>query len=324
LIVARIRRRPLPSVSSLLLNRINLNRTALKHLIQFDNDYEQLLNNEQQSIKSYEQEYHEDSLIMKRIMLLTNYDMCRASSNRTNALQSLIELVNEFLRYRLRRFNTKLIDRQVYSLPKRADNHSLVEYLRRTQIEMKMIERILPNDNDFNVTSSSCIIDLLERLLDKRINTNELPGHFHLYLPDHVEHRFISNDWPFLIMIYDRLLRTTSIDTLMNFLVFDAYRQSLYPYYQPHLSRPVDFRLDYIQQSSRYTYTNDFHRQTCHVHTCFDVLNCYHPILLNQLMQQDNQVDDNTYRHVFKDTTEARIRLYVAIDRVHCVNTEST
>ncbi|CAF4407982.1 unnamed protein product, partial [Adineta steineri] len=70
--IIRINRRPLPSVKSIFSNLTILNQTALKNLIQFNNDYEKFLSEEKILIKSYEQEYNQDSLIIRRILSFTN------------------------------------------------------------------------------------------------------------------------------------------------------------------------------------------------------------------------------------------------------------
>ncbi len=92
------------------------------------------------------------------------------------------------------------------------------------------------------------------------------------------------------MMLYDRLLKTTSIDTLINFAFFDYYRQFIYPYYQPHVQHEYDIHINYSEEFYGYTYQAIYPNLSCHINSCFDIFNCYHPSLLNQLVENHNQV----------------------------------
>ncbi|CAF1638548.1 unnamed protein product [Rotaria magnacalcarata] len=289
-IVTRIHHRPLPSTISIFSNITILNQTALKHLKQFDNDYRKLLSEENILIKSYEQEYSQDSLIIKRILSFTNYEQCLSSSpssslNRSNGLEKLIQLLNYFLHSRLHKFNTKLVDQQIRILNKITDNHTLVERLQRIRTDLRTIEQIVLINN----TNTSCIINLLDELLDKRMRSNELHSMINLYLSNNTTEDFISNDWPYLFMLYDRLLKKTPVDTLINFAFFDYYRQYVYPYYQPHLNPINPINISHYNEHYAYTYRTNYPSLPCQIKTCFDIFNCYHPSLLNQLIEIHNQ-----------------------------------
>jgi hypothetical protein len=273
--IIRIHRRSLPSPLEIFPDLTVLNQTALTNLIEFDKDYTKFLQEADNITQLYEQEYNQDSLIIKRILSFSDYHICLSSLNMTNGLQNLIQLLNHFLQYRLRQFNTKLIDKQIRILEKITDNHTLVEYLRRTQLDFKIIEQIIPLENQSDDKNTSCIINLLDQLLDKRFQLNELPPSINFYLQNATVEYFISNDWPYLIMLYDRLLKNISTDTLINFVFFDYYRQLIYPYYQPHVHHSID-----IENSNL----------SCHIKSCFDILHCYHPSSLNQIIDDKNQV----------------------------------
>ena len=229
-------------------------------------------------------------MIIKRILSFTDYHTCRPSIKIANGLQNLIQLLNNFLQYRLRQFNTKLINKQIRILEKITDNHTLVEHLGRIRLEFKIIEEVIPLQNPLDNTNSSCIINLLDRLLDKRLKLKELPSNMNLYLQNATQEYFISNDWPYLIMLYDRLLKKTSTNTLVNFVFFDYYRHLTYPYYQPHIHRSADSQGN--QRNKYYDYIDETNSSnlTCDVNNCFDILNCYHPSALNQLIDDKNQV----------------------------------
>ena len=283
-------RRPLPSPTAIFPNLTVLNQTALTNLVRFDHNYMKFLQEANDKIKLYEQEYNQDSLIIKRILTFTAYHTCCSSVKMANGLQNLIQLLNNFLQYRLRQFNTKLINKQIRILEKITDNHTLVENLRRIRLEFKIIEEIIPLENPSDDSNSSCIINLLDKLLDKRLKLNELPSSINLYLQNATQEYFISNDWPYLIMLHDRLLKKTSTDTLINFVFFDYYRHLTYPYYQPHVHRSVDSQTNERNIYHNYTHETNYPNLTCHVNTCFDILNCYHPSALNQLIDNKNQV----------------------------------
>jgi hypothetical protein len=290
-IIIRVNRRPLPSAISIFSNLTILNQTAYKYLTKFDNDYHKLLSDEKNLIKSYEQEYNQDSLIIKRILTFSNYHQCLSSlkSNKQNGLEKLIQLLNHFLRSRLKNFNTKSIDKQIRILDKITDNHTLVEHLQRIKTDLITIEQIVLLNNSIN---KSCIINLLDKLLDKRIKSNELISLIQFYSSNNqiLIEDFISNDWPFLIMLYDRLLKKTSIYTLINFAFFDNYRQFIYPYYQPHIQHQYQIYVNHSREFNGYTYQTNYPNLLCNINSCFDIFNCYHPSLLNQLVENHNQV----------------------------------
>ncbi len=296
--IIRAYRRPLPSPLAIFPNLAILNQTALTNLVKFDTDYTKFLQEANDGIKLYEQEYNQDSLIIKRILSYTDYHICLSSLNTTNGLQNLIQLLNHFLQYRLREFNTKLMDKQIRILEKITDNHTLVEHLRRIRLEFKIIEQIIPLENPSIAENTTCIINLLDQLLDKRFKLNELPSSINLYLQNATVEYYISNDWPYLIMLYDRLLKKISIDTLVNFVFFDYYRHLIYPYYQPHLHHSIGF---------------DNWNASCHVQSCFDILNCYHPSLINQIINDNNQVIEEKnffiYHFYFGKKNERLVRI---------------
>jgi len=276
LTIIRTHPRPLPSPLVIFPNLTILNQTALTNLIKFDNNYTEFLQEANNIIKLYEQEYNQDSLIIKRILSFSDYHLCLSTLNTTNGgLQNLIQLLNYFLQYRLRQFNTKLMDKQIRIIEKITDNHTLVEHLRRIRVEFKIIEQIIPLENQSADNNTSCVVNLLDKLLDKRFKLNELSSNINLYFQNATVEYFISNDWPYLIMLYDLLLKKISENTLVNFVFFDYYRQLIYPYYQPHVHHLIDI---------------DNSNLSCHVKSCFDILNCYHPSLLNQIIDDKNQV----------------------------------
>ncbi len=287
-LIIRVHRRPSPSALSIFSNQTILNQTAFKYLIQFDNDYQKFLSEENHFIKSYEQEYNQDSLIIKRILSFSNYHLCLSSltSNTTNGLEKLIQLLNHFLHSRLYNFNTKSIDKQIRILDKITDNHTLVEHLQRIKTDLKTIEQILILNN----SNDSCISNLLDELLDRRMKSNELRAMINLYSWNQTIENFISNDWPFLFMLYDRLLNKTPTDTLVNFAFFDYYRQFIYPYYQPHMHHVNDIHINHDKEYHSYTYQTTYPNLSCHINSCFDIFNCYHPSLLNQLVDNHDQV----------------------------------
>ncbi|CAF4112785.1 unnamed protein product [Rotaria sp. Silwood2] len=305
-IITRINRRPLPSAISIFSNLTILNQTAFKYLKKFDNDYLTILSEENILIKSYEQEYSQDSLIIKRILLYSNYDLCLSSltSNTSNGLEKLIQLLNHFLHSRLQNFNTKSIDKQIRILNKITDNHTLVEHLQRIKTDLKTIDQIVLLNN----TNDSCIIDLLDKLLNKQIKSNELISIINLYSSNEITNDFISNDWPFLFMLYDRLLKKTSIDTLVNYAFFDYYRQFIYPYYQPHIHHINNININHNNEYYGYIYSTNYSTLSCHVNSCFDIFNCYHPSLLNQLMDNHNQTFLNTTKTLVENVIN-RFRL---------------
>ncbi|CAF4684521.1 unnamed protein product [Rotaria socialis] len=289
--IIRTDQRSLPSPAAIFHSAIRLNQTALENLIKFDHKYTKLLQQTDHSIKFYEQEYSQDSLIIKRILTFKNYHQCLPSLNMTNGLKNLIGLLNHFLQNRLRQFNTKLIDKQIRILETITGNHTLVEHLRRIQLEFKIIQQIIPLENhSIDDDNSTCILNLFEKLLDKRMQLSELPSTVDVYFHNAKQEYFISNDWPYLIMLSDRLLKIVPTDTLVNFVFFDYYRHFVYPYYQPHVHPSINSRTNYTNKSYTYIYETDDSNLSCYVGDCFDILNCYHPSLINQLMDDKNQI----------------------------------
>lgn len=283
--IGRSHRRPLPSL--VFSNSSKFNRTALENLVRFDQDYRKVLMEETRWIALYEKEFHEDSLIVKRILSFANYTICLPTFTSTNGLERLIELLTDFLHSRLRQFNAKLIGKQIYLLHEIRNNHTLVDHLRRIQLELTMIEQIVSADDDSHHTNKSCLVDLLDRLLDRRMRVHEVPLPLQLYAPNDTNGSFISEDWPFLSMLHDRLLSKTPIDTLVNYLFFDRYQHLVYPYYQPQLARSIDFA---INHKHVYDGSISYSNQSCSIHSCLDTLSCYHPSFLNALMNEENQV----------------------------------
>ena len=274
--ITRIRPRPLVSPLVVFPDLDILNQTALAHLIKFNHNYANFLQQVDDSIRFYEPEYSEDSLIIRRILFHSNYHLCLSSLNQTNGLLNLIELLNHFLQHQLGQYNIKLMDKQIRALDKLTDNHTLVEQLNRIRFEFKTIEQIIPLQTGMDDRNASCITNLLDQLLDRRFKLNEFPSTMHLYLPNDTEEYFTSNDWPYLMVLSDRLVKDLPVETLINFVFFDYYRQLIYPYYQPHLQRSTEF----VERSL----------PSCRVESCFDIFNCYHPSLLNQVIDADREV----------------------------------
>ncbi|CAF4484738.1 unnamed protein product, partial [Rotaria magnacalcarata] len=77
--IIRTDQRSLPSPAAIFHNAIRLNQTALENLIKFDHEYTNLLQQTDHDIKFYEQEYSQDSLIVKRILAFTYYHRCLPS-----------------------------------------------------------------------------------------------------------------------------------------------------------------------------------------------------------------------------------------------------
>ncbi|UJR26023.1 hypothetical protein I4U23_007369 [Adineta vaga] len=304
--IIRTSHRQLPSVTSIFFNLTTINQTALKNLIKFDDDYQKLLANTTVLIKSYEQEFHPDSLIIKRILTFTNYHQCLPSliSNSSNGLENLIKLLNHFLRSRLRNFKPELIDTQIRVLDKITDNHTLVEHLQRVTADLKTIEQNVHS----NHRNQSCTIDLLDQLLDKRMKSDELISIINLDIFHHTTDSFISNDWPFISMLYENLLKFTPIDTLVNYAFFDQYRKFIYPYYQPYIQHQNHIHITPHKQVYSYTYQTIYPNLSCHIQSCFDIFNCYHPSLLNQVVHDDNQTILNS-RKILVENLINRFRL---------------
>lgn len=221
-------------------------------------------------------------MIIRRILLFSDYDKCLPSLNKTNGLKNLIQLLNHFLEYRLRQFNTKLIDKQIRILDTITDNHTLVEHLRRIQLEFKIIQQVIPFENSSTDNNNLCILNLLDKLLDKRVQLHELPINTNLYFTNSKQESFLSNDWPYIIMLHERLFKKISIETLINYVFFDYYRHLVYPYYQPLVYS--------ISNHTNQTYEINPSNLSCQVKSCFDILNCYHPSLINQFIDDKNQV----------------------------------
>ena len=265
-----------------------INQTAFKYLTQFDDDYRRFLSEENNLINSYEQAYHQDSLIIRRIVTYSNYHQCLPTlvSNATNGLENLIKLLSHFLQTRLHNFKPESIDKQIRIIDKITDNHTLVEHLQSLTDDLKTIENITRT----NYSEQSCTTNLLDQLLDRRIKSTELTSMINLDLFSQATDSFLSNDWPFLFMLYERLLKTASIDTLANFAFFDQYRKLIYPYYQPYIQNNHNLRRNPDDLPSSYTYATNYPNLSCRIQSCFDILNCYHPSLLNQVINDHNQV----------------------------------
>ncbi|CAF0771395.1 unnamed protein product [Adineta ricciae] len=304
--IVRTNHRQLPSILSLFSNMTTINQTAFKYLTQFDDDYRTFLSEENNLINSYEQEYHQDSLISRRILTFSNYHQCLPSlvSNATNGRENLIKLLNHFLQTRLHNFKPESIDKQIRVIDKITDNHTLVEHLQSLTDDLKTIENITRTNN----SEQSCTTNLLDQLLDRRIKSTELTSMINLDLFSQTTDSFLSNDWPFLFMLYERLLKTASIDTLANFAFFDQYRKLIYPYYQPYIQNNDNLRRNPDNSSSSYTYATNYPNLSCRIQSCFDILNCYHPSLLNQVINDHNQTIVNTTK-VLIDNIIDRFRL---------------
>ncbi|UJR22904.1 hypothetical protein I4U23_025932 [Adineta vaga] len=288
--ILRFHRRSLPSPLLILPNLNVLNQTALANLIKFDKDYTKFLQDANDTIKFYEQEYNQNSLIVKRILVYPDYHICLSSLNETNGFRKLIELLNHFLQTRLRKFNTRIVDKQIRILDKITNNHTLIEHLRRIRLEFKVLEQILPFEDQSISDNSSCIIHLLDQLLDKRMKISDLSINLNFYSDNTTLEYYMSNDWPYIMMLHDRLLKTTFKDTLVNFIFFDYYRHLIYPYYQPHIHRSIDFNLNLKIESSSLSYGTPSSNLSCQINNCFDILNCYHSSLLIQTLVDRKQV----------------------------------
>lgn len=303
--VIRADYRPLPPISSLALNSSSLNQTAFEQLIQFDLDYSNILSNENQWIQSYEEEYHLDSLLVKRISTFSNYHQCLSAlkSNTSSGLMKLIQLLNHFLHSRLHNYNTKSIDKQIRILDKITDNHTLIEHLQRIRMDFKTIEQIVLA----NTSKNSCIINLLDYLLDKRIQSSEL---ILLENISTTNQYFFSDHWPFVMMLYDRLLKNTSMDILINFAFFDHYRRFVYPYYQPHIQHDEHFYVNHSRELIGFTYQRNYPNFSCRINSCFDIFNCYHPSLFNRLIDHFNQVTGRRRKSVSPIHSLAQSRFF--------------
>lgn len=305
-IITRVDRRPLPPISSLTLNSTSLNQTAFEQLIEFDLEYSNILSNEHEWIKSYEDEYHLDSLLVKRISTFSNYHQCLSAlkSNTSSGLTKLIQLLNHFLHSRLHNFNRKSIDKQIRILDKITDNHTLIEHLQRIRADFETIEQIILA----NTSKNSCIINLLDYLLDKRIQSSELILLKNISSNDEY---FLSDHWPFVMMLYDRLLKNTSMDLLTNFAFFDHYRRFIYPYYQPHIQHDEYFYVNHSRELLGYTYQRNYPNISCRLNSCFDIFNCYHPSLFNRLIDHFNQVTDKGRKSVSPVNSFTRSRFFL-------------
>ena len=292
--LTRVRRRPLPTAVSIFPNLTILNQTALKHLSKFEQDLTQLLSAEKTLIRPYTQGYNLDAFIVQRVHSFSGYHRCFSSvaarTTSSRGLRTLIDLFNDFLQSRLGHLNTKSIDKQIRILEKITDNHTLVEHLHRITSDLKTIDQIILLNNDTDRTNSSCLIHLLDQLLDQRLRFDELPSMIQLTFDQPPSGYFLSDDWPFIVMLYDRLLKKTAMETLVNFAFFDSYRHLIYPYYQPHIDHNTDIHLPHYPEYYGYTYLRSYPNLSCHVHSCWDILHCYHPSLLNRLIDDSNQV----------------------------------
>lgn len=291
--VLRTPRRPLPSALSIFPNVTILNQTALKDLTRFDREYQKLLANEKAWMQSYETQYNSNAFLVRRISSFSNYSFClpskiaASSKTTTTGLGKLIELLRYFLESRLGHLNTKSIDKQIRMLETLTDDQALVEHLRRLTVDLRTIHQITGSMSESN---SSCIFDILDRLLDPCLQLNELPVVIRSSFDDQSHECFISADWPYLILLHDRLIRNSSIETLVNYAFFDSYRHLVYPYYQPHVDRSDEIRLEHDRGTRGFTYSASYPNVSCTIQSCWDVIHCYHPSLLNRVIYPPSQV----------------------------------
>lgn len=248
----------------------SLNQTALNHLISFNKKYQTFFTNLNEIHRSYEHEYNHDSLLVKRILTYSNYHQCLPTLKyKSNGLENLIDLLNYFLQSRLNQLNTNLIDKQIRILTKLNDNHTLIEHLKRIRTEFHMIGDIVVDKQN-----TTCIIHLLDQLLDEHFRLNEISSNLNFYLEKNSnDYLFVSNDWPYLVMLTEHLLKNLHSNTLINFVFFNYYRQLIYPYYQPHIHSLTESK-------------TSLHS----IESCFDIFNSSHPSLLNQIIEESHQV----------------------------------
>ena len=293
-IIRTFKYRPVPPAVSIFPNLTVLNQTALKNLIRFDDYYRKLFVQEEILLESDMKKYSINRVFLQRIDSYSNYVHCLSSLSMpftsSDGRQILIEILNQYLRLRLSHLKTALISKQIRMLEKITDPSTLIEQLRSIRIELKAIDQLVLSSNDTQTSNTSCIFTLLDQLLDERIGFNELPTTLKIFLNGDHHDYFVSNDWPFLMMIYDRLLTNVSADLLVNFAFFHSYRQLIYPYYQPHIQHENEIILLHSKQSFGFTYSGTYPNSSCNVHSCFDILNCYHRSLLNRFSTIDNQV----------------------------------
>ncbi|CAF1563419.1 unnamed protein product [Adineta steineri] len=76
------------------------------------------------------------------------------------------------------------MDKQIRILEKITNNDTRVEHLRRIQSEFKVLENIIPLENQSTDDNSSCILNLLDKLLDKRMKIYELSPDINFYSPN--------------------------------------------------------------------------------------------------------------------------------------------
>ncbi|CAF0886876.1 unnamed protein product [Adineta ricciae] len=298
--IHRINYRSLPSPLLVLPNSNVLNQTALADLITFDHDYQTFLQEANETVQFYEQEYNQNSLIIKRIFLFADYHLCLSSLNETSGLKNLIQLLNYFLQTRLHKFNTRMVDKQIRILDKITNNHTLVEHLRRIRLEFKLLEEIIPLEDQSNDDNCSCIIHLLDQLLDRRMTISDLSPNIDFFSENSTLKYYMSNDWPYIMMLYDRLLKPAPLHILVNFVFFDYYRHLIYPYYQPHIHRSIEYKNESLTQTNL----------SCSINNCFDILNCYHPSLMIQTLVEQSQISVESIRIIVENLIN-RFRLII-------------
>lgn len=290
-LVRTLNRRPMPTAISIFPNLTILNQTALKELIQFDDLYRKILIQEEKLIQNYAKRSNIDSIIFERIKTYSDYNLCtNVSFNSTNGLKNLVEVLKDFLRSRLRHLKTTSIDKQIRNLEKISEPSTLIEHLRRIRNNLKTIDQLIISKDENRFHNASCIVGLLEKLLDERVRLNELPNFIQNLFDKDFQGFFISDDWPFFAMISDQLLKHRSSDSIVNFAFFHSYRQVIYPYYQPHIDRENVIQLYHREETKRLTGRGVQTDRSCVVNSCFDILNCYHPSLINRLIIDQNLV----------------------------------
>lgn len=247
----------------------DLNRTAWFELVQFEENYRRIIEDEKKFIEIYSNEFNEDSLIVRRISQISNYEKCRKPFRQTTGIEILIEMINDYIENVLPEINRKYLERQIDSLHKIKDNRTLVQRFRRIQIELNTIDRLLST----NRTSKSCLIDLLGNLFDRRMNRNDLPNIFDDFLPKNEKLFFVSDDWPFFVMLIDRFLKNWSRNVFVNSIFYETYHRTIFPYYFPHRS---------ISNFSSF--------ESCRIESCLDILLCFHPDSIEDLINKQFQV----------------------------------
>lgn len=284
----RTTRRPLPSPMSIFPNVTILNQTALKDLTKFDDDLTKVFNDEKKLVQSYKIKYNLNAFVVRRISNYSDENSCLPlKSNRTTGLGKLIELLQFFVSSRLGHLNTNSIENQIRTLEKFHDDENFVEYFRRLTVDLRTIDQITPSRDEKN---ASCIFDIVDRLLNSNVQLDELPSTIRKTFENENFDYFQSNDWPFFIFLHDRFIETNSIETLVNYAFFDSYRRLIYPYYQPHVDRSNEIHLDHRRSTRGFTFRGFYPNSSCVIESCWDILHCYHPSLLNRVIDPPPQV----------------------------------